>query len=1028
MSDEHNTPKPKSGTPPSASKYFETEKEILAYWKKEKIFETSLFENENRPQWNFLDGPPFVTGMPHYGHIIGSILKDVFPRFKTMQGYKVRRVWGWDCHGLPAENKVENALGLKSKKEIEEKVGVKKFITECKKYVNEVSSEWEWYVDHIGRWVDFTHAYRTMDTSYMESVMWVFKQMYDKGYVYKGLRVSLFCPHCSTPISNFEVAMDANENYKEVKEPSNTYKYRVKIPNSKFQIPSESKIPNSIETKNQLGTRNSPVPIISGELGTYFLAWSTTPWTKLTTTALAVNPDLVYVTVEHGGERYILAQTTLEQVFKPLGVDVNTLKIIERKTGSELAGMEYEGHYDFYKKENNKKLHVIVADDFVTADEGTGIVTIAPYGEEDLKVMTRDDIQIVLNVDDEGHLTSDNPNGWAGMFYLKANKYINENLASRGLMFHENPDHAHTVAFCWRCHERLIYKPQEAWYVDVQKLKPTMSKTNEDVNWYPSHFKHGRFAKSMEGAPDWCISRSRYWGSPVPVWECECGQRFVPGSIRELEEASGQKVVDLHKPEIDEVFVNCKKCGKKAKRVPEVLDSWIEAGSASFAERHYPFMANDKESLSSFSDSSGFPPNTSDVSGLPSRIKTTQALQEYLKTFFPPDFISEYTGQIRAWFYVLHVIAAAIFERPAFKNVLVSGVILGTDGRKMSKNYKNYPDPREVIEKYGGDALRLYLLGSPITKAEDIKISEAEYRDQLRLFVIPLLNIWNFVEMYAATDNFEFRISNFEIAQDKLEVLDKWLVSRLNSTIRDVTESLESYDTIDVVKQITKFVDDWSRWYLRRSRDRIGSGELTESGKTFYEVSLHVFEKFLRLVAPIVPFHSEYLYMKLSGDKKSIHLQKWPVQYDDLIHEDLENDIGIARKVCEMGHQIRKTNGQKVRTPLARLEIQIDEDASGIHDDTLSLILDELNVKNIIINSSVRYPSVEVIVTEQELQAEGKLRDLSREVQALRKEKGLGISQDISLKAPQDLIPFFEKLQKKLRIREIVQGDKVEIV
>lgn len=975
MSDKHNTTKPNAENAQHASKYFQIEEEILKYWKDNNIFEKSLFSNEKRPEWNFLDGPPFVTGMPHYGHIIGSILKDVFPRFKTMQGYKVRRVWGWDCHGLPAENKVENALGLKSKKEIEEKVGVKKFIAECKKYVNDVSSEWEWYVDHIGRWVDFTHAYRTMDKNYMESVMWVFKQMYDKGYIYKGLRVSLFCTHCSTPISNFEVAMDANENYKEVKEPSNTYKYKLKVQNESGKDAKS----DSLSTSNF-------------ELSTYFLAWSTTPWTKLTTTALAVNPDLVYVTVEHGGERYILAQTTLEQVFKPLGVDVSALIIIDKKTGKELEGMEYEGHYDFYKKEEGKKLHVIVADTFVTADEGTGIVTIAPYGEEDLKVMMRDNIQIVLNVDDEGHLTHDNPNGWAGMFYLKANKYINENLTKRNLMFYENPDHAHTVAFCWRCHERLIYKPQEAWYVDVQKLKPQMAKTNEDVNWYPSHFKLGRFAKSMEGAPDWCISRSRYWGSPVPVWECECGERFVPGSIDDLEKASGTKITDLHKPEIDEVYVHCSKCGKKAKRVTEVLDSWIEAGSASFAERHFPFEE-----------------------------------KENLRSFFPPDFISEYTGQIRAWFYVLHVIAAAIYGKPAFKNVLVSGVILGTDGRKMSKNYKNYPDPREVIEKYGGDALRLYLLGSPITKAEDIKISEEEYRDQLRSFVIPLLNIWNFVEMYSITDNLKIQSSNFEINSELTNVLDKWLVSRLQSTINIVTESLESYDTMALVKEIISFVDDWSRWYLRRSRDRIGAAETTEDGDNFYKTTLYVFEVFLRLIAPVVPFHSDYLYKRLTGGD-SVHLKTWPKSNPDLSHTKLEENMKIARLICEVGHQIRKQNNQKVRTPLASISIKIDKDPSKLHDNVWEVVLSELNVKNIVINENFRYPKQEVKVTPAQLEVEGRLRDLAREIQTLRKEKALGIGQNIDIRAPKDAIQLVTQLQKKLRIKTVILGDRLEIV
>ncbi len=971
MSDKHNPTQPlpnsSTGGVSSTSQYFKTENEMIEYWKQNKIFERSVEERSTDKQWNFLDGPPFITGLPHYGTLLSSIPKDVFPRYKTMQGYRVRRVWGWDCHGLPAENKVENALGLKSKREIEEKVGVKKFIEECKLYVNDVSSAWEWYIDHVGRWVDFKNSYRTMDREYMESVMWVFKQMYEKGHIYKGLRVSLFCPHCSTPISNFEVAMDANENYKEITEPANTYKYKV-----------------------------------IGEKDTYFLAWSTTPWTKLTTTALAVNPDLVYVAVEYKEERFILAESTLENVFSAKGAKIEDLKVLGKKTGAEMVGLQYEGHYGFYKPEEGKKLHVIVADRFVTADEGTGIVTLAPYGEEDLKVMQRDNIQIVRNVNDEGKLTPENPNGWGGVYLTKVNVLVNEDLANRGLMFHEDPKHLHTIAHCWRCHTRLFYNPQEAWYVNVQQLKPTMAKTNEAVNWYPGHFKQGRFLKSMEGAPDWCISRSRYWGSPVPVWECECGERFVPGSIAELEKKAGATIADLHKPDIDEITISCKKCQKRVQRVPEVLDSWIEAGSASFAERHFPFDKDGNE-------------------------LSHEKQQEYLSNFFPPDFITEYTGQIRAWFYVLHVIAAAIYGKPAFKNVLVNGVILGTDGRKMSKNYKNYPDPKEVIEKYGGDALRLYLLGSPITKAEDICISEQEYRDQLRKFIIPMLNIWNFYETYSKVDNFQFSISNFQIVDDSNNVLDKWLVSRLNSTIKAITAALEEYDTSTTVALMIDFVNDWSKWHVRRSRDRVGSGELTDDAKAYYETTAYVFERFLRAIAPIVPFHSEYLYRKLTG-AESVHLQLWPQGEENLIHLELEGNTAIARQICEIGHQIRKTNAWKVRKPLAKLEITIDADCSKIKDNIWQTVLEELNVKNIVVNGSIRYPNPEVVITEEELQHEGDLRDLIREIQGMRKEKNIGVNELVHIQVPKQFIGDIEYIKRRVRAESVKEGESVELL
>ena len=973
MSDIHNPPKQQTPSVQSAeskdktkqySPYFLVEEDILKYWKDNKIFERSIEQNPKDKRWTFLDGPPFISGMPHYGTLLSSIPKDLFGRYWTMKGYRVRRVWGWDCHGLPAENKVENSLGLKSKREIEEKVGVKRFIDECKLYVNNVSSEWEWYVDHIGRWVDFKQAYRTMDIDYMESVMWVFKQMYEKKHIYKGLRVSLYCPHCSTPISNFEVAMDAGENYKEVTEPANTYKYKVVTLKSK-------------------GDSNIP---------TFFLAWSTTPWTKITTTALAVNPSLEYVTVEYQKERYILAQTTLEQTFMSKGIKIEDLVIIEKHIGKELVGLKYEGHYDYYLKDNNKQSNIVVADQFVTADEGTGIVTLAPYGEEDMKVMQRDNIQIVLNVDDEGKLTPDNPNGWAGLYYTKVNALVNQDLTDRGLMFNEQKDHKHTIAHCWRCHTRLLFNPQEAWYVDVQSMKGLLRETNENINWYPKHFKYGRFLKSMDGAPDWCISRSRYWGSPVPVWECKCGERFVPGSLAELEARSGQKIVDLHKPEIDDIKVKCVKCGSTVSRVPEVLDSWIEAGSASFAERHFPFERDVK-----------------------------------LEDFFPPDFITEYTGQIRAWFYVLHVISASIYSAPAFKNVLVSGVILGTDGRKMSKNYKNYPDPKEVIEKYGGDALRLYLLGSPTMRAEDINISEIEYRDQLRKFIIPLLNIWNFFETYAKGDYFQFSKSNFQIQGNANNVLDKWLVSRLHSTVRAVTQALEAYDTPETVKVCTQFVDDWSKWHVRRSRDRVGAGELTADAKAYYETTIYVFEIFLRLIAPIVPFHSEYIYQKLTG-LDSVHLQSYPIADQELIHVDLEMNTKIARQICEIGHQIRKTNSWKVRQPLLKLDINIDADCLTIHDNTWQTVLDELNIKNIVINSKLKYPKQEIAFSDDQLKQEGELRDFIREVQALRKEKGLGIYDQIDIIIPAKFEKEVETIKIKVKAKNITLGQDLKIM
>jgi len=925
------------------------EDELVSSWKKNKIFEKSVSNKPEDKTWTFLDGPPFVTGMPHYGTLLSSIPKDLFPRFWTMKGYKVRRVWGWDGHGLPIENKVENKLEIKRKRDIEEVIGVGKFIDECKKYVSEVSSEWEWYIDHIGRWVDFKDAYKTWDMPYMESVMWVFKGMYDKGYIYKGLRISLYCPHCATPISNFEVAMDA-DNYKDVSEVSNTYKYELITKDKKYK--------------------------------TFLLAWSTTPWTKITTTALAVNPKLIYSKVMYDGDYYILAKSTLERVFTN-----KKYELVEEFKGKELINVSYIPHYDFFEKEKNKKCFIIIGGVFVTAEEGTGVVTIAPYGEEDLIVMNKENIQIVLHVDDEGKFTSNVPN-WAGIFYSKTNTLINEDLNKRGLLFDEQPI-THSVATCWRCHERLIYAPQNAWYVDIQGLKPKLKEINKKVNWYPKHFKNGRFLKSVEAAPDWCISRSRYWGSPVPVWECSCGERFVPGSIKELEEASGVKITDLHKPHIDEVKVKCNKCGKLATRVPEVLDSWIEAGSASFAERHYPFSKKDK-----------------------------------LEDFFPPDFIVEYTGQIRAWFYVLHVISTALFDSNAFKNVLVTGVILGTDGRKMSKNFGNFPDPKETLKKYGGDALRLYLMSTPVMKGEDVVISEEQYRNEVKNYLLTFWNVYNFFVTYANMDGWKPE----KKLKESSNVLDLWIKVRLNQTISDSTESLEKYDTVTYIEILKEFLSDLSLWYLRRSRER--------RDNDFYSTMHSVLVTFCKISAPITPFITENIYTNLTKEE-SVHLTTWP---ENVSLNDKDNEViyGMKeiRKVAERVHSRRKELNIPVRQPLQKLIVFYPHDEK-LWDFGKDVLADEVNVKEI------EFKWYEDVEKDQslkkffkdgfyldtnitpELKEEADTRDLIRKIQEARKNLGVNISDKMVLTTPwmpKDL-KLKDLILKKTLVKSVKTGE-----
>ncbi len=918
------------------------EEEVIKYWKENKTFEKSVSQRDSKNTYRFYDGPPFVTGKPHYGHLLGSIIKDVVPRFQTMKGKHVDRVWGWDCHGLPTENKVEQLLGINTKTEIET-LGIDKFVSACKTYVQDVSSEWEWYVDRIGRWVDMENSYRTMDIGYMESVIWVFKQLYDKGNIYKGKRVSLFCPRCSTPISNFEVAMD--NSYKDVTDPSVFLKFKVKGENQ------------------------------------YFLAWTTTPWTLPSNFALAVSEKDDYVLVEQDGVQYILAKARVEHA---LGSD--NLTVLKEFKGSELVGKEYEPLYTYFEY-TNADYHVYAAD-FVSMEDGTGIVHIAPgFGEDDTELGKKHKLSMGESVDDTG--TMDPKITVAqGKYFKAADKYVLEDLTNRGLVL-KSTKITHSYPHCHRCATALLYKSQIAWYINIQDIKSKLIETNQDINWVPSHFKDGRFKLSIEAAPDWCISRSRFFGSPIPVWECTCGETIVPGSIAEIEKMSGQKVTDLHRPAIDEVLLTCPKCGKKAKRITDVLDGWVESASMPYAQVHYPF-----ENVEKFNDS------------------------------FPADFITEYTGQLRAWFYVTHVVSNLIKDSIAFKNVVVSGVIMGSDGHKMSKSLGNFPDPKDSLLKFGGDSLRLYLMGSPIVLGQDIIVSEEDWANELKSTLMLLWNSYKYFVSYASLDNWESKT----ITTKELGSLDKWVLARLDETVLEMDKNLSDYQIPKAVSILKSFISDLSTWYIRRSRDRVGPSAPDQADKeAAYSTMYSVFNTLFKVSAPIIPFISEYLYRHLTGEE-SVHLLDWPaIPNDKDIDKDLLAEMVLVRKICEMGNGERKNILIPIKQALASITVKGEYSSLKENKDLLQLIKDELNVEEVYFAEGKDSVSYDLEITA-DLKDKGLAREIVRSIQEARKQANCRLDEVIELELPDWPAKYETEIMRKALVSKIIKGPELKVV
>ncbi|MDO8669794.1 MAG: class I tRNA ligase family protein [Candidatus Buchananbacteria bacterium] len=1108
----------------------EKEKEIQKSWEDNKIFEKSLAATRNGEVFSFYDGPPFATGTPHYGHFPSSFIKDVVPRYQTMKGKYVERRWGWDCHGLPIENLIEQELDLKSRKDIEA-MGISKFNNSCRLSVLRYADIWKKTIPRLGRWVDMEADYKTMEPWYMESIWWVFKQLFDKGLIYEGYKSMHICPRCETTLSNFEVT----QGYRDVKDLAVTAKFE-----------------------------------LQDEPGTYVLAWTTTPWTLIGNVALAVGEDIDYVKViykdtktqnhKNQEEIFILAKDLVEKVFKD-----QEYKIISEFKGQELVGKKYKPLFDYFLDkdiEYKENLYTIVSADFVSTTDGVGVVHIAPaFGEEDMALGSEKNLPLIQHVDETGRIKSDIGDGFAGLEVKpkedtqKTDVEIIKYLSNKELLFSKEK-YEHSYPHCWRCDTPLLNYATSSWFVKVTAIKKDLIKNNSQVNWVPEHLKFGRFGHWLEDARDWAISRSRFWGTPLPVWRCsDCGEIKVIGSIEELDkskideinvyamrhgeseknilnvfsndkdkypltekgvkqakqaakklkdlniyliissevlrskqtaeimadelkiklafddrlnevdpgelqgqsdsdetaaellkewqrkstfqfpqgESSAQvearmfslwkeinknhagknvllvshgdnirilagklaglkpanifdspmlentdtvklaeKTVDIHKDVVDSILLPCPKCSSPMKRIPEVLDCWFESGSMPYAQLHYPFENKDK----------------------------------FQKTF-PADFIAEGVDQTRGWFYTLMILATALFDKPAFLNVVANGIVLAEDGTKMSKRLKNYPEPDLIIEKYGADALRFYLLSSPVMSAENFNFSETGVKEAFQKVVMLTSNIVKFYQLYAD--------DSIVPADNSKNILDKWLIAKFNKLAHDVTKELDSYQLSKAVRPIQYFVDEFSTWWLRRSRDRFKSGDEKDKKQALSTFNFVLIEM-SKIMAPFMPFLSESVYLAAKGKLESVHLDKWP-KAEKADHKIIEQ-MDSVRKIVEMGLAARAEKAIKIRQPLAQLKVT----GYDLPKELAELIADEVNVKEVEFKKGAEIKvELDTELTE-ELKAEGLLRELVRTINSLRKDNGLTIGDKIKVLWQSDSQMVINILTDKRWLEELKQA------
>lgn len=875
---------------PKSFEFAKAEEEVLALWDRIDAFKRSVTQRkaQGKSPYTFYDGPPFATGLPHYGHMVASSIKDVVARFWTMRGHYVERRFGWDTHGLPIEMETEKTLSLSGPSSIRE-FGVDKFNEACRAGVLRYTKEWRRVITRLGRWVDFDNDYKTMDKDFMESVWWVFHELWKKGLVFQGFRVMPYSVRLSTPLSNFE----ANLNYQDVQDPALTVKIK-----------------------------------LIDKPDTYLLIWTTTPWTLPSNLAVAVGNDIDYLIVENSEDRkkYVVAKALAEKVFK------HGFHVVQECSGKDLVGLRYEpifGGIDFAKVLGEKKdsCFRVIASEHVTVNDGVGLVHMAPaFGVDDFEACRREGMPIFDPIDEEGKFTNLVPE-LCGLSFKDADKVVIKKLKEDGKIF----DHStivHSYPFCWRSNTPLMYKATPVWFVDVPKIKERMCQHNETIHWVPESVGHKRFANWLKDAADWSVSRNRFWGTPIPIWRCKsCQHQVCVSSASQLEKLTGTSVSDLHSHFIDSLLIPCEKCGSSMQRISEVFDCWFESGSMPYAQVHYPFEHQDE-----------------------------------FKKSFPADFIAEGLDQTRGWFYTLIVLSTALFDAPPFKNVIVNGLVLASDGSKMSKSKKNYPDPELVINTYGSDAVRVYLVGSPVVRGEPLKFDEQGVKEVVRSVMLPLYNCWSFFVQYATIDDFDPArdLKNAPALSERPEI-DQWIISKLQSLVKDVNSDMDGYFLYKTIPPMLLFIDDLTNWYIRRSRRRFWKSAHDHQERmdklSAYATLYEVLTTFLKVLAPLMPFITETMYQNLVVEtgmhkehEESIHLCDYPQADKDKINLKLEHQTEIIRQVVAMGRALREKYRLKTRQPLKHITVVTHEhEATHALLSHEELITQELNVKKLVV-------------------------------------------------------------------------------